>query len=113
MLTVVIPETEEFDPKTNSFYTRKREVLTLEHSLVSLAKWESKWKKPFLNDKDKTPEETLDYIRCMTVTPNVDPSVYYRLPYIHTFYSHRHGGFLGPYEYGYDDASAYDDFTSV
>lgn len=80
MLTVVIPETEEFDPKTNSFYIRKREVLTLEHSLVSLAKWESKWKKPFLSDKNTTLEETLDYIRCMTITQNVDPSVYHRLP---------------------------------
>ena len=79
MLTIVIPETEEFDPVTSTFTVHKREVLNLEHSLVSLSKWESKWKKPFLSDKDKTPEETIDYVRCMTVNNNVDPSVYKRL----------------------------------
>lgn len=79
MLTIVIPETEEFDPITSTFTVYKREVLNLEHSLVSLSKWESKWKKPFLTDKEKTPEETIDYIRCMTVNNNVDPSVYGRL----------------------------------
>lgn len=79
MLTIVIPETEEFDPITSTFTVHKREVLNLEHSLVSLSKWESKWKKPFLTDKEKTPEETIDYIRCMTVNNNVDPSVYGRL----------------------------------
>lgn len=79
MLTIVIPETEEFDPITSTFTVHKREVLNLEHSLVSLSKWESKWKKPFLTDKEKTPEETIDYIRCMTINNNVDPSVYGRL----------------------------------
>ena len=80
MLTVTIPETEEYDPKTECFYIRKQQVLSLEHSLVSLAKWESKWKKPFLSDKEKTREESIDYIRCMTITQNVDPEVYYRIP---------------------------------
>ena len=80
MLTVTIPETEEFDPRTGCFILHKAQTLTLEHSLVSLAKWESKWKKPFLNDQDKTTEETVDYLRCMTITQNVDPSVYYRIP---------------------------------
>lgn len=78
MLTIVIPETEEYDPHTESFIIRKKEVLSLEHSLVSLSKWESKWKKPFLSNDPKTPEESLDYIRCMTVN-SVDPSVYRRL----------------------------------
>ena len=79
MLTIVIPETEEFDPSTGTFFVYKKETLLLEHSLVSLSKWESKWKKPFLSEDDKTPEETLDYIRCMTVN-TVDPSVYRRIP---------------------------------
>ena len=79
MLTIVIPETEEFDPSTGTFFVYKKETLLLEHSLVSLSKWESKWKKPFLSEDEKTPEETLDYIRCMTVN-SVDPSVYRRIP---------------------------------
>ena len=80
MLTIVIPETEEYDPITETFSIKKRTVLQLEHSLVSLSKWESKWKKPFLSEQDKTPEETLDYIRCMTISQNVDPDIYRRLP---------------------------------
>ena len=55
--------------------------LTLEHSLLSVSKWESIWCKPFLSSKDKTVEETLSYIECMTITPtNVDPEVYKRIP---------------------------------
>ena len=52
----------------------------MEHSLLSISKWEAKWKKSYLSSTDKTPEEVLDYIRCMTVRPvNVDPSVYQAL----------------------------------
>ena len=81
MLTIVVPETEEFDPRTGTFTIYKKEVLSLEHSLVSISKWESKWKKPFLSEEEKTPEESMDYIRCMTVSPaNVDPAVYQHLP---------------------------------
>ena len=54
----------------------KDETIVLEHSLVSISKWESKWHKPFLSDKPKTAEESLDYIKCMTITQNVDPSLY-------------------------------------
>lgn len=50
--------------------------LVLEHSLVSISKWESKWHKPFLSKEPKTTEETLDYIRCMTITQNIKPEVY-------------------------------------
>jgi hypothetical protein len=50
--------------------------LQLEHSLVSLSKWESKWNKPFLSKDFKTHEETLDYIKCMTINQNIDPDVY-------------------------------------
>lgn len=55
--------------------------LTLEHSLLSVSKWESIWCKPFLTEQDKTVEELLSYVECMTVTPiNVDPEVYKRIP---------------------------------
>lgn len=79
MLTIVVPEREYFDDDKNEFVHTKEVTLQLEHSLVSLSKWESRWKKPFLSDTEKTPEETIDYIRCMTINNNVDPSVYRRL----------------------------------
>ena len=76
MLQIEIPASEWWDESTNSFINVKPVTLTLEHSLVSLSKWESKWCKPFLTKDSKTNEETLDYIRCMTLTQNVDPNVY-------------------------------------
>lgn len=76
MLQIEIPEGEEFDERTNEFLYHSACTLTLEHSLVSISKWESKWKKPFIGRKDKTNEELIDYIRCMTVTPHVDPGIY-------------------------------------
>lgn len=76
MLNVVVPETELFDPISNTFLYVKETSLSLEHSLVSLSKWESKWHKPFLGTDKKTNEETIDYIRCMTISQNVNPLVY-------------------------------------
>ena len=79
MLTITVPEREMYDEETNTFRSRKSQTLQLEHSLVSLSKWESKWCKPFLTQDSKTLEETIDYIKCMTITQNVDPEVYSRL----------------------------------
>lgn len=76
MLQVTIPKAEYFDESTQTFIEIKEQTLQLEHSLVSLSKWESKWNKPFLTSNDKSTEETLDYIRCMTITQNVNPAVY-------------------------------------
>ena len=76
MLQIDIPATELFDEAKNQFITVKATSLTLEHSLVSLSKWESKWCKPFLGKDQKSTEEVIDYIRCMTLTQNVDPNVY-------------------------------------
>ncbi len=78
MLTIKIKAVEDlYDEKNNVFYSIPETTLLLEHSLISISLWESKWKKPFMKKEQKTPEETLDYIRCMTVTKNVDPIVYY------------------------------------
>lgn len=71
MLNVTVPQTEYFNERTQKFVVSKPHKLALEHSLVSLSKWEAKWKKPFLSTKDKSSEELLDYIRCMTMTQNV------------------------------------------
>lgn len=74
MLQLTIPATEQWDEKNNQFITTREQTLLLEHSLISLSKWESKWCKPFLTKEDKTFEETMDYIRCMCVN-DVDPEV--------------------------------------
>ena len=79
MLTITIPATEMWDEKNEKFIDIKECRLQLEHSLVSLSKWESKWCKPFLFTNDKTAEEIMDYVRCMTLTTNVSPEVYYGL----------------------------------
>ena len=76
MLKITIPAVEQYDEVNQEFITTKEQTLQLEHSLVSLSKWESKWGKPFLSKEAKTVEETTDYIRCMTITQNVDPNVY-------------------------------------
>ncbi len=80
MLKVTIPSIEQYDEINNEFIPVKGTVLQLEHSLVSLSKWESRWCKPFLSKEEKTVEETLDYIACMTITQNVDPAVYTIIP---------------------------------
>lgn len=76
MLKITVPATELYDEKTNSFFHSKEQTLQLEHSLVSLSKWESKWRKPFLSKGEKTIEETIDYVKCMTMTQNVDEEIY-------------------------------------
>lgn len=76
MLQITIPNGEMFDERTQEFVTIKGQTISLEHSLMSLAKWEAKWNKPFLRKEEKTVEETIDYIRSMTLTQNVDPAVY-------------------------------------
>lgn len=79
MLKILIPSNEFFDEENQMFITTDEVVLELEHSLVSLSKWESIWKKPFIDGGDKTAEETLSYIKFMTLTPNVPEDVYTRM----------------------------------
>lgn len=76
MLRITIPAVEQWDEIKQEFLSTKEQTLQLEHSLVSLSKWEAKWCKIFLSKKEKTFEESLDYIKCMTTTQNVDPEVY-------------------------------------
>ena len=76
MLRITIPAVEKFDEAKGEFIYSAERTLQLEHSLISLSKWESKWCKPFLSNKEKTLEETLDYIKCMTITQNVNPDTY-------------------------------------
>lgn len=77
MLRISVPlSTEGWDEVKQEFVEPKTQVLQLEHSLVSISKWESKWCKPFISKEEMTPEETIDYIKCMTITQNVPPEVY-------------------------------------
>ena len=79
MIRITIPQSESWDETKQEFVSVKEQTLQLEHSLVSLSKWESKWCKPFFSKQEKTYEETMDYIKCMTLTQNVDPNVYSHL----------------------------------
>ena len=76
MLPVTIPERELWDSAKDEFVNFKGQTIVLEHSLVSISKWESRWQKAFLEKGSKTPEELRDYIRCMTITQNVNPLAY-------------------------------------
>lgn len=82
MLDLVIPDKKMFNEKAKGdkddpqFYVIPGRTLRLEHSLVSLAKWEAEWEKPFLSQEPKTRKETISYIKHMTITQNVDPAVY-------------------------------------
>lgn len=76
MLTIIVPETEIYNELTNEFVYTKETQLRLEHSLVSISKWEAKWKIPFFGKDKKTQEQIVDYVKCMTTTQNVPSQVY-------------------------------------
>lgn len=76
MLKITIPSREMFNEKTQEFFTTKEYTLQLEHSLVSISKWEAKWNIPFLSKEQKSIEQTLDYIRCMNITQNISDDVF-------------------------------------
>ena len=78
MLPLYIPKGEFWDEEHERFMYTKETVLKLEHSLISISKWEAKWQVPFF-DTEKTTEQIVDYIRCMTLNTDVDPLVYRRL----------------------------------
>ena len=75
MLVLDIPERELFDESTDRFIKIKAQTLKLEHSLISISKWESRWLKPFLTKERKTKEELLDYIKCMITSPVQDTDI--------------------------------------
>lgn len=79
MLTLRITSPENWDEKKEEFVYTPPFTLQLEHSLISLAKWESKWCKPFLGKEAMSVEEVIDYVKCMTITQNVPDEVYNRL----------------------------------
>lgn len=78
MLELHISETELWDPVSEKFLLVKEQSLPLEHSLLSISKWEEKWHKPMplINNERLSGDEFLDYVRCMTISRNPDPLVY-------------------------------------
>lgn len=79
MLRITVPDREYWDERKQEFVNVKGGELKLEHSLVSIAKWESKWNKSFLHTNEKTDEETIDYVRCMSLSQNVEKDIYENL----------------------------------
>ena len=76
MLPILISGHEFYNESTGEFIDVKDTLLKLEHSLVSVSKWEEHYKKPFLTEDAKTKEETIFYIKCMTINNNVNELVY-------------------------------------
>lgn len=81
MLKVLVPEKKDwYNERTGEFLSFPKVEFTVEHSLVSISKWESKWKKPFLIEDGHSTLEMIDYFRCMTITQHVPPDAYLRIP---------------------------------
>lgn len=80
-ITITIPGVDLFDEEKKKFLTTQERTIEIEHSLVSLSKWEQKWKLPFLGNKAISIEHTIDYIRCMCLTPDVPPEAFSALTY--------------------------------
>lgn len=80
-IEIVVPAQSGWDSEKEEFVDIKGCTIRMKHSLLSISKWEMTWKKPFLKyGYQMTDEELIDYYRCMTITQNIDPSVYYFIP---------------------------------
>lgn len=79
MLTITVPLAEGFSDEKQEFVVTDSFELELEHSLVSLSKWESRHEKPFLSKHEKTPEESIAYLKDMCLTENVPDEIWEKL----------------------------------
>lgn len=77
MLEIEIPSSEYFDDSNQIFVNVEPTILHLEHSLLSVSKWEEKWEVPFLSNKEMTFKQSIDYVQCMSLDDKV-PSIVYR-----------------------------------
>lgn len=79
MLVIDVVTAESYDETTEKFVSAETVRLNLEHSLVSLSKWEAIWEKPFLSMRERANEETVSYIKTMIVGPEPSSEVFYKL----------------------------------
>jgi hypothetical protein len=79
MLRIVIGATENYDESQSEFVKDGGTVIDLEHSLLSLSKWESEYEQAFLGTTKKTGEEVIGYVRCMCLTPDIPPELFNQL----------------------------------
>lgn len=75
MLRIRIEGEEFFDEVDNTFSTVGDIVLDLEHSLISLSKWEAEFQKPFLGPGEKTTDEIMEYVHAMIMTQDVPGNI--------------------------------------
>lgn len=78
-ITVKVPGREFYNDETDEFAYTECSTITMEHSLLSISKWESKWHKPFFSQQKKTNEELIDYLRCMSLSQNIDSNAFYAI----------------------------------
>lgn len=76
MIRITFPSGDFWDERRQEFISLEGRTIILEHSLVSIARWESRWKKPFLGKDQKTRAETIDYIRCMALNKDLNPIIF-------------------------------------
>ena len=79
MLRITINGSDYWNPLREEFVETKSATVNLEHSLLSISKWEAEWHRPFLHDGPKTPKEFISYVKCMCLDEDVDPNVFYGL----------------------------------
>lgn len=79
MLAITVPDVEAFNDNTQEFITLPGGKLQLEHSLISMSKWEAKWKTSFISSEELTAEQLVDYIKCMTINKVADETIFNRL----------------------------------
>jgi hypothetical protein len=79
MLEIQVILGENYDETANKFTAESSVNVCLEHSLVSVSKWESVWEVPFLSDKDKTQKQTLSYVEMMVLNHDLPPGIFHKL----------------------------------